>query len=525
MTDIPKWLATMRAITGMAEVAGTGDNPKILAMTAEIARIFPDMADYCSEYEHDEQPWCGLTVAYCMALAGIRPPFGATDTARFLWAKSWANDPGFQRITSPKHGCVVVFSRTGGGHVTLYERTNGSNYVCRGGNQSDRVNESGFPILDAIALLWPKESTVSAAKPQGDPPVSVHSELAMGSTGPDVADVQRILGLAPADGEYGEVTQAAVKGFQAAAGLDVDGEVGPDTWTQLNILDHKLLAGTEGLDVGLVKVIKQCAKNSQLASYDWKDRGRAPIGYVQGVALSLALAQTKLKANDPLAVSMAQADRKEPGADALSWYSDKFAARGMDNSKPGLDTLRHLFVLLMGLGMRESSGRCSEGAFENFTAVAAEAGLFQTSWDIALASPLIPVLLETFWADPNGFLSTFAEGVTIEADGLVNYGTGDGARFQFLAKFCPLFSCFVAAIGLRYRRTHWGPINRYEVELVKEADDLLKAVQAIVSAHPAPVATQKPKPVAPLPLPLPVPTVNITTSGGAIRIIVNGKEI
>ena len=107
MSDAPDWLLTMRAINGMSETPGAADNPKIMAMADEIGRIFPDMQSYCDQYRADSIPWCGLTVAYTMAKANIRPPFGDTDTDRFLWARSWADDPSYQILKTPRLGCVV----------------------------------------------------------------------------------------------------------------------------------------------------------------------------------------------------------------------------------------------------------------------------------------------------------------------------------------------------------------------------------------------------------------------------------
>jgi len=117
----PRWLQVMRAITGTVEYPGDPDNPKILAMRDIIARAYPEMADYCDEYQHDETPWCGLTAAFCVTMAGIRPPFGPTDTDKFLWALAWADDPGFVRMGRPVPGTIVVMEREGGGHVTFYE--------------------------------------------------------------------------------------------------------------------------------------------------------------------------------------------------------------------------------------------------------------------------------------------------------------------------------------------------------------------------------------------------------------------
>jgi cell wall-associated NlpC family hydrolase len=52
--------------------------------------------------------------------------------------------------------------------------------------------------------------------------------LQLGSRGPDVAAMQRALGI-PADGIFGRQTRRAVRAFQAAHGLEVDGVIGPIT--------------------------------------------------------------------------------------------------------------------------------------------------------------------------------------------------------------------------------------------------------------------------------------------------------
>lgn len=56
--------------------------------------------------------------------------------------------------------------------------------------------------------------------------------LRLHSTGPDVARVQRLLGV-QVDGVFGPQTLAAVKGFQRRSDLLVDGQVGPHTWAAL----------------------------------------------------------------------------------------------------------------------------------------------------------------------------------------------------------------------------------------------------------------------------------------------------
>jgi hypothetical protein len=237
---------------------------------------------------------------------------------------------------------------------------------------------------------------------------------------------------------------------------------------------------------GIDQII-QIAADSSIARHHWKDRGTAPAGYIKGIALVYARVYCKLKAGDAAAKEMAKAKTNNATKDALAWYDENFRAAGMNNDSAGADTLRHLFVLLIGLGMRESSGRYCEGrdrAASNTTAESAEAGLFQTSFNARTASPLLPQLFTHYKAQPAGFLEIFKEGIRCRAADLENFGSGDGREFQKLSKESPAFAAEFAAVGLRNIRTHWGPITRRAAEIRSEADALLKQVQTVVDASP-----------------------------------------
>jgi peptidoglycan hydrolase-like protein with peptidoglycan-binding domain len=56
--------------------------------------------------------------------------------------------------------------------------------------------------------------------------------LKRGSTGLNVAYLQRVLGIKP-DGQFGPITERKVREFQQSQGLVVDGIVGPITWSRI----------------------------------------------------------------------------------------------------------------------------------------------------------------------------------------------------------------------------------------------------------------------------------------------------
>lgn len=229
--------------------------------------------------------------------------------------------------------------------------------------------------------------------------------------------------------------------------------------------------------------ILRVAASSAIATYSWVGRGRAPVGYIKGMALSFGRMFYKLQDRDPVALEVAKANTGVSKADVLAHYSVQFRALGMNNDSTGIDTMRHVFALMLGAGMRESSGRYCEGrdrSATNVTADTAEAGLFQTSWNIRSCSSLLPPLFRAYKARPVGFRDVFAEGVTVRPGDLDNFGTGDGRDYQELAKSCPAFAVESTAIGLRNRRQHWGPINLRAAELRADADRMFLEVQHVV---------------------------------------------
>src|SRR5262245_42446154 len=208
---IPPWLEVMRAITGLSEYEN-GSNPKIEAMAADIGRKFPPQAAYASQYDDDSIAWCGVATAFCLSACtpeGISGPFGPTDTDKWMWAQSFANDNGFVHLPDAVQGAIVVMTREGGGHVTMFEEWDGGMLVCRGGNQSNCVCTSKYDPATVIAYVWPRGWEIPPTPP------AERRTIEEGDTGADVRQVQALLlGEAYTDGDFGSQTDGAVKGFQ-----------------------------------------------------------------------------------------------------------------------------------------------------------------------------------------------------------------------------------------------------------------------------------------------------------------------
>lgn len=364
-----------------------------------------------------------------------------------------------------------------------------------GENDHTHHNHIGL-VRDKRVYDQDQDWDIGPMAPKTDAPVVVAQPvLRKGSKGEAVRELQKLLGI-EADGDFGAVTEYAVKAAQKGAGLVMDGVVGPYTWEAIRLpprmppLAPAVSPDREPLPVTPPArpspAVADLVAASALQDVNWKNRGIAPPGYLHGMALAFREALRRYRAGDPAALAMAQKVGSVTG-DAMLWL-DMFRELGMRNDKDGEATLRHLFVLLIGLGMRESSGRYCEGrdrSAGNTTAETAEAGLFQASWDLRRGVPrnlLQNLLAEYASTSAMGLRAEFARGVQCTARDLEVYGTGEGATFQRLCKEKPLFAVMCAAVGLRYVRSHWGPVNRREVELRKEADDLLQQIQAMDAA-------------------------------------------
>ena len=231
----PNWLTEMRGLDGLKWGPGDGPNQTIQTWLQFISTTYPNMAGYCNAAAHlDYFAWCGLTVGYCMAKAGIEPVFGTTETTRFLFATSWLAF-GTPVTTAPQPGDVLIFDFGGGDHhVTLFEKDNGDGrYACRGGNQGHSANVTNFPKSRLMGIRRPNAAGAAL-------PVVSSGTLAPGSEGRLITAVQSALAAAGfdpggVDGEFGPLTSSAVSNFQRARNLPITGVVDPATLQSLGV--------------------------------------------------------------------------------------------------------------------------------------------------------------------------------------------------------------------------------------------------------------------------------------------------
>ncbi len=83
-------------------------------------------------------PWCGAFVGAVMKRAGKKPPSG------YMKAASWSRVGKAVPLKNAKKGDVVVVRTKYGHHVGLFAGQKGGRVLLLGGNQSNRVQVSGY---------------------------------------------------------------------------------------------------------------------------------------------------------------------------------------------------------------------------------------------------------------------------------------------------------------------------------------------------------------------------------------------
>lgn len=138
------WMIEARKWLGTKEFPGRGSNPVIMGwikrMGAKVLGI---------TVNGDDVPWCGSFAAHCITSVGLTPPPIAVRASSWaMWGRA---------LIAPRPGCILVFVRSGGGHVGFYAGETKDKFRVLGGNQSDAVTETWI-AKDRLApngMRWP----------------------------------------------------------------------------------------------------------------------------------------------------------------------------------------------------------------------------------------------------------------------------------------------------------------------------------------------------------------------------------
>jgi len=135
------WLDNAARYIGEREIKGGKHNPKIVQWWKDIGAPW---------FTDDETAWCGAFVGGVLKEAGFAVPAKGAGAS----ARAW-NDYGV-KLSKPAVGCIVVFSRDGGGHVGfVVGKDQKGNLMVLGGNQGDAVNIKPFALNRVVGYRWP----------------------------------------------------------------------------------------------------------------------------------------------------------------------------------------------------------------------------------------------------------------------------------------------------------------------------------------------------------------------------------
>lgn len=135
----PRWFAIAEGELGVSEVAGPGNNPRIVEYHQSATLRATE----------DSVPWCSSFVNFCIEKAGI-PGTGSAA------ARSWLKFG--RQLDGSRLGCIVVLRRgsnPNNGHVGFFAGESEAHLRLLGGNQNDQVKFSNFPKSMLLAYRWP----------------------------------------------------------------------------------------------------------------------------------------------------------------------------------------------------------------------------------------------------------------------------------------------------------------------------------------------------------------------------------
>lgn len=210
-----------------------------------------------TEWYGMDGPWCAMTVSRALCMAGFTNDGDdvVVPGVRSTTAKGWAYVPYLlndfrdagRADNEPHPGDIVIFDWDSDGladHVGMVERVeaDGTVWTFEGnrGDVLDHVHRDPGVILAYCHPPYdggPPPRPVTMPDHQGGGVPAFPGYCSFGSTGGSARQVQQRFADCgwdvEVDGVFGRQTDGAVRKFQGEHDLEVDGVVGPITWSTL----------------------------------------------------------------------------------------------------------------------------------------------------------------------------------------------------------------------------------------------------------------------------------------------------
>ena len=199
-------------------------------------------------------PWCCVFIWWLFKKLNASNLFcGGAKIASCTAVMRYAKNHGLWVTSGYKPGDLVLYNWNGKKdechHIGILEGTGNGTVICIEGNTSMTNQDNGGNVMRrtrnlsvVVGAYRPSYVTMvknaSASKKEAEKVNVSVSVLKQGMKGSPVKKLQILLnGLGhncgSVDGSFGPKTLSAVKAFQKASGLTIDGSVGPATWAKL----------------------------------------------------------------------------------------------------------------------------------------------------------------------------------------------------------------------------------------------------------------------------------------------------
>lgn len=147
----PSWIAKAEGYTGKAETATmVKDDPFVKMLFEELGTY----NEWAKSQTVKTANWCAAFVSHCLKKSG-QPSLTYYDGGR---AKSYLKYG--TKIDKPAYGAIVVFSRSGGGHVGFVVGQTESDILTLGGNQGNKVCIKPYAKSKVQGYVVPSSWTV-----------------------------------------------------------------------------------------------------------------------------------------------------------------------------------------------------------------------------------------------------------------------------------------------------------------------------------------------------------------------------